>query len=264
MNLSLDSRLRDLRHEKGNTQQELASHLGISVQAVSKWERSEGYPDIAILPRLASYYNVSVDDLLGVGEIKKREQIEYYKEKFKALHNDLPERLKLCTAAYKEFPNEPEIVNLHLLALYHDGLERHREEIISMSQWLLKHHNQSGQYFGAVRCLCHAYGMAGDIESAKKYAAMGGRYHGTETQLLIHVLQGEDAVKLCESNIAWLVDLIGVNVGVMLKNSDWTLDQRMDAVRFVCDLYEKTAEISDPDLLNKWKARLEEMPHQQK
>lgn len=256
MDISIDERLRQLRREKGNTQQELAAHLGISVQAVSKWERNEGYPDISMLPRLAAYYGTSVDDLLGVGELRKREKIEYYQQKAKGLGVDDPERMALCAAAYQEFPNEPEIVNLYLAAIYHDGLEKNRDEVIALSQWLLKHYNQSGQYFGAVRCLCHACGTAGDMESAKKYAAMGGRYHGTETQLLIRVLQGEEAVNMCRSNIAQLVDLIGVNTRVMLKKGEFDRKTQMEMTEFVCGLYEQTKAVSDPSHAQQWKSRL--------
>ncbi len=75
MNITLDKSLQELRRKKGNTQEDLAGFLSISSQAVSKWERAESLPDVYLLPRIAAYYNVSVDDLLGVGEIRKREEI---------------------------------------------------------------------------------------------------------------------------------------------------------------------------------------------
>lgn len=259
MNIIIDERLRQLRREKGNTQQELATHLGISVQAVSKWERNEGYPDISILPYLAAYYNTSVDDLLGVGVLRRREQINSYIQKAKELHPDSPERMKLCVAAYQQFPNEPEIVNIYLAALYHEGLAQNRDEILRLARWLLEHYNQSGQYFGAVRCLCHLYGMEGDMDSAREYAAMGGRYHGTETQLLIHVLHGEEAAQMCRYNIAQLVDLIAVNAGVMLKKGEFDPKTQRKTAEFICWLYEQTAEISNQNHSQKWKKRLEQL-----
>ncbi len=53
------------RKEKGVTQEELATHLGVSKPAVSKWESGQSYPDIMQLPVLASYFNITIDDLVG-------------------------------------------------------------------------------------------------------------------------------------------------------------------------------------------------------
>lgn len=53
------------RKAKGITQEELAGYLGISKPAVSKWESGQSYPDILLLPVLASYFDISVDELIG-------------------------------------------------------------------------------------------------------------------------------------------------------------------------------------------------------
>ncbi len=63
----LAQRIADARREKGLTQKELADKVGVSAQAVSKWERAIACPDISILDELASAVGLSVSDLLGVG-----------------------------------------------------------------------------------------------------------------------------------------------------------------------------------------------------
>ena len=64
MNLSIASRLAELRQEQGLSQEALAERLGVSRQAVSKWERAEASPDTDNLIALANLYNISLDALL--------------------------------------------------------------------------------------------------------------------------------------------------------------------------------------------------------
>ncbi len=63
--------IRDLRKSKGMSQEQLSEKLGISVQAVSKWECAQSYPDIELLPIIADIMEVSIDYLLRGGETSK-------------------------------------------------------------------------------------------------------------------------------------------------------------------------------------------------
>ena len=64
MDMTIGKRIALLRKEKGLTQEELAQHMGISPQAVSKWENDQTCPDISALPKLARLFGVTVDELL--------------------------------------------------------------------------------------------------------------------------------------------------------------------------------------------------------
>ncbi len=68
MNIEIANRLVDLRKKSGLSQEELASRLGLSRQAVSKWERAEASPDTDNLICLAKLYGVSLDTLLNTDE----------------------------------------------------------------------------------------------------------------------------------------------------------------------------------------------------
>ena len=72
MTIETANRLYELRKEKGLSQEELAEKLGVSRQAVSKWERSEASPDTDNLIALAKIYNLSLDELI-FGEKKSEE-----------------------------------------------------------------------------------------------------------------------------------------------------------------------------------------------
>lgn len=66
MNVEIAQRLAELRRERGFSQEDLAAQLGLSRQAVSKWERAESAPDMGNLIALADLYEVTIDELLRV------------------------------------------------------------------------------------------------------------------------------------------------------------------------------------------------------
>jgi len=70
------------RKEKGITQEQLADYIGVSKASVSKWESGLSFPDILLLPELATYFNISLDELLGYSP-------QLTKEDIKKLYNKL-------------------------------------------------------------------------------------------------------------------------------------------------------------------------------
>lgn len=63
--ITIGKQIAFLRKQAGMSQEDLARKLGVSNQAVSKWEAAQCCPDISLLPQLAGIFNVSVDELLG-------------------------------------------------------------------------------------------------------------------------------------------------------------------------------------------------------
>lgn len=74
--MNIGKQIRMYRLQKKVKQEELASYLGVSAQAVSKWETENSVPDIALLPEIASYFGVAIDDLFQLSHKEQFERIE--------------------------------------------------------------------------------------------------------------------------------------------------------------------------------------------
>lgn len=211
MDIIIDKNLRRLRGERGNTQEELAAFLTVSPQAVSKWERGESFPDISMLPRLALYYDVSVDDLLGVGELRKNERIAEYEQKSGLLRRDghIEEDLKLWREAQAEFPNEIRVLDGLMYTLYNMGNECDLDEVIALAERILRESTDQSSRGGAVQILTFVYSQKGDTEKAKEYALMSPGIWCCSDILLTHVLKGDELKNKCYENLLDYLDLIG-------------------------------------------------------
>lgn len=77
---TLGSRIAEYRRAKGITQDQLAEYMGVSSQAVSKWENDLSCPDITLLPKLADYFGITIDKLLR-GESSNTVQVVSERER---------------------------------------------------------------------------------------------------------------------------------------------------------------------------------------
>lgn len=95
-----------LRKEKGITQDQLANFIGVSTAAVSKWESGISYPDIALLPILATFFNVTIDTLLNFKiELSDEEVMNIFSECEKLFSSgELNNAIDMCKKYITKYP----------------------------------------------------------------------------------------------------------------------------------------------------------------
>ncbi|MBQ7846289.1 MAG: helix-turn-helix transcriptional regulator [Clostridia bacterium] len=128
MQLDLGTRIRHLRRRDGRTQEALATALGVTAQAVSRWEANGSYPDMNLLPAIANYFNVTIDELFGYTDSReKRLDALIARIQADCRAETLDACLTLAREAMVEFPGHPRVMLCLASVLYQAGYTRHGE-----------------------------------------------------------------------------------------------------------------------------------------
>ena len=122
--LQIGAVLSECRHKQKVTQEELAEYLGVSKAAVSKWETGASYPDITLLPRLATFFHLSLEELLAYRPQLTREEIRTVYRRLSAAFSSQPleQVLEQCRQLAKEYYScFPLLFQLGSLYVNHTG-----------------------------------------------------------------------------------------------------------------------------------------------
>jgi len=123
--IHIDRAIQEGRKRKGITQDELARYIGVSKASVSKWETGQSYPDITLLPQLATYFNISIDDLMGYEPQMTKEEIRVLYHRLSEDFANLPFEtvMEKCSEIMKKYYScYPLLLQLAILFLNHVNL----------------------------------------------------------------------------------------------------------------------------------------------
>ncbi len=130
MKLPIGKVIYSLRKEMSVTQEQLASSVGVSVPAVSKWESGQAYPDITMLPSIARYFNTTIDSLLKYEiNLSDDEVMELIAKSSAVFENDsLEAGIEMCEHNLYQYPNNL-FLKLRTGALYATFLHQAKDEV---------------------------------------------------------------------------------------------------------------------------------------
>ena len=150
------------RHRLGITQEQLAASMGVSKASVSKWETAVTYPDITLLPQLAAFFNISMDELMGYSpQLSKADIRKLYRElSMEFASRSFDEAVEHCREIQKRYFSCASLV-FHIGALYvnHSMLAGSPEKTAQILE-------EAGGLFARVRA------DSGDPELAKEALLM--------------------------------------------------------------------------------------------
>ena len=130
MQVNIGEKIRELRKRDGRKQEDLAIALGVTCQAVSRWEANGGYPDMNMIPAIANYFHVSIDSLFGYDNDREC-RIREYTEKAQIMlgtGQDMTECIDLLRKGIEEFPGEQGLMKTLALALSRHGWNCREDE----------------------------------------------------------------------------------------------------------------------------------------
>ena len=198
MELYIGQNLKNFRKARNLTQEAVAKHLGISFQSISKWERNDGYPDITMLPVLAHYYGVTIDELIGMNELESAQALEEINKQWEEnrSNNNHSANVQLMRDALKLYPNNALLlVQLSASLERLDGTESEKQEYLRQSievqEQIISYCDDSEVRGSVLFNIAHAYYRYGDYDKALAYAEKLPNAYKSRENALVLILADE-------------------------------------------------------------------------
>lgn len=207
MDNRFSNNFKELRKLQELTQEQVAEMLGVTSQAISKWECGTSYPDIEMLPIIANIFKVSTDYLLGVDITKQEKDILETIEKAKALcdTNKYTDAVTMLRNVLIQHPSSCDIMYWLAWSLRGTIKEHpeHEQEAINIYRRILNISKNSELICKVTRDLAYCYYTLGDIQTAKAYIDMLPSFEVCREYNLgrSNVLSGKDLAEVLQKNI---------------------------------------------------------------
>ena len=222
MTLSIGNKIKTLRKQRGITQEQLAESIGISFQAVSKWENNIALPDITLAPALASYFGVTMDELFDYNLRETAEKIEAIRDEAYTYRTSDPGKSRaVLEEGLKAYPDNDILLNN---LLYVMDYENDPDEVIRTASRLIDATAFADVKYDALRCMARAYAEKGDLDSAEAAIEQIPEFYFTKLSVAAWLLKGSKKYEAAEKQ-KWLsfedlLDMMDTIAGCLEEEGD--------------------------------------------
>ena len=260
MGLYLSENIKKNRRESNLSQEAFAERLGVSFQTISKWERGECYPDIEMLPKIANFFGITIDALMGADQYQEKEYVDTLQEELRKcdIMRDEAALVKKAEEGLRKYPNN----HLIMAWIVYGAQNINPKRSIELGEYLMSNCRNQHILNWARAELCYAYYKAGrqndGIESASRLPTMAQTRQAVLSDLLTgekqlsHILE-TDTAKACyrfKTSILKLLDHYTPQEQIeLLKKSNafydvvYEREDNVSALKEKTDTYIKIAEI---------------------
>lgn len=187
--MKIGTQIRNLRKEKGISQDVLAKHLGVTFQAVSKWENGSTMPDISMLPMIARYFGVSVDFLLEYNPREQDEEVRQICTQAFSLRQQNPAQAEaLLRKGLEHYPNNELLIN-HLVYVLKDL--KKWDETVLLCKLLIETTRDDEVKYDAYGVLLETYKKQGNLSLLQEELKAIPEVYYTKLELIATLLDGK-------------------------------------------------------------------------
>ena len=288
MQLELGQKIRELRHRDGRTQEMLADALGVTSQAISRWEANGGYPYMEIIPSIANYFGVSIDELFGYENDRERKvdetvkRIDEMNRKNNGININIDECLSLAREALIEFPGNEKVLCCLASVLYNAGyvkygeyhlmdekgydiydVETHRgyaewREAIKVYEKVLPELKPGAVRGKALRELTQLYLNVGEHDRALEAISSASDIYGSREFLQINACDGEERAKAYSEALMTTIQASAeLMVGTVITyNGNMAIEDKIDCLKSAIGLYDHVFTDGNYGYFNNYIARI--------
>ena len=252
--IKLNENIKRYRQQKCMTQSQLADVFNVSEQAISRWENGNTYPDITLLPAIADYFHVTIDELMGMESYKDEREIEKVFEQ--CMENDrkgqVHKSVKLLKDTAKKYPTNFTIL-MHLVKELNfeyasDSSKEHEncEMVIDIASRVLNECADRQICNSVINEKIIALRKLGRIDEAIEISKEQPTVWETSNFRLIELLFGEELETHCKNTVMQFV-LATYSTMVKLADLDFandkmTIRDRIGVVKKILELLDLTYE----------------------
>lgn len=228
MAMRLGEKIKSLRKEKNISQESLAKVLGVTFQAVSKWETNVTAPDVSLVPSIASFFGVTIDELFDYNIFENEQKIDRIcREAAQYRFNNPIRAEKVLRAGLKQFPSNETILTVLVYVLW--SIPGRDDDLIDTCKQLIQCASIEGVRCDVLRILAEAYHRVGQNEQIAPILAQIPEFYFTKLECVAKLTDGKTSLDAAHLQMNLSGSSLLEMLDIMAKHFDAMGDEKKAA-----------------------------------